>query len=75
MIEIKVRKVGNSLGVVLPAEATKTLGVAEGDTLYLIESQDGFRITPYDPAFARQMKTAEDVMKRYRNALRDLSKR
>jgi len=73
MHEIKIRKVGNSLGLILPSEATKMLGVSEGDVLYLTDSKDGFRLTPYDPKFKAQMKTAEGVMKRYRNTLRELS--
>jgi putative addiction module antidote len=69
-----VRKIGNSLGVILPAEARATLQVAEGDTLFLTQSPEGFRVTPYDPAFARQMKVATKGMKKYRNALRELAK-
>ncbi len=74
MIQMTVRKVGNSLGVILPAEATAALQVAEGDKLFLTESPEGFRITPYDPAFERQMKVAAKGMKKYRNALRELAK-
>jgi putative addiction module antidote len=69
-----VRKIGNSLGVILPAEATAALQVSEGDKLFLTQSPEGFRITPYDPAFERQMKVAAKGMKKYRNALRELAK-
>lgn len=75
MIRILVRKVGNSLGVILPAEATKSLGVSEGDSLYLTESPDGLRVTPFNPEFAAEMTAGLDIMKRYRNALRELSKK
>jgi putative addiction module antidote len=51
MVQLKVRKVGNSLGVTLPSPAAQALGVKEGDTLYLTESPEGFRVTPYDPEF------------------------
>lgn len=74
MVRMTVRKVGNSLGVILPAEATAGLQVAEGDKLFLTQSPEGFRITPYDPAFERQMKVASKGMKKYRNALRELAK-
>ena len=74
MVQMTVRKIGNSLGVILPAEATAALQVAEGDKLFLTQSPEGFRITPYDPAFERQMKVAAKGMKRYRNALRELAK-
>ena len=75
MIELTIRKVGNSLGVILPAEAIKALGVTEGDILHLTESPDGYRLTPYDPSFAKQMKLAEEGMKQHRQALRELFKK
>jgi putative addiction module antidote len=74
MIKLKVRKVGNSLGVTLPAEAVQALRVREGDPIYLTETPDGFRLTPYDPEFEEGMALAEEVMAHYRNALRELGK-
>ena len=75
MVQLKVRKVGNSLGVTLPAEAAQALRVKEGDRLFLTEGPGGtFRVTPYDPDFADAMKAAESFMARYRNALRELAK-
>jgi putative addiction module antidote len=74
LFQLKIRKVGNSLGVTLPAGAVKALHVREGDAVYLTETPDGYRLTPYDPEFAETMKVAEDFLGRYRNALRDLAK-
>lgn len=74
-IETKVRKIGNSLGIVLPKEATAALKVKEGDALYLTEAPQGsFRITPEQPGFANAMEVADRGMRRYRNALRELAK-
>ena len=74
-IETKVRKIGNSLGIVLPKEALNALKVSEGATLYLTEAPEGaLRITPGEPGFAEKMKIADDLMQRYRNALRELAK-
>ena len=75
MTQIKVRPVGNSLGVVLPKEALGRLNVKEGDVLYLTEAPDGaMRITAYDPTFDAQLRAARDGMAAYRNALRQLAK-
>lgn len=74
MIQLTVRKVGNSLGVTLPAQATQTLHVKEGDKLFLTEAPGGFRLTPYDPTFAETMEVAESFLSRYKNALRDLAR-
>jgi hypothetical protein len=52
-----------------------TLRVSEGDVVYLTETAGGgYRITPFDPEFERQMELAEEGMKKYRNALRELAK-
>jgi putative addiction module antidote len=75
MIELKLRKFGNSLGVVLPKEAITRLNIGDGERLYLTEAPEGgYRLTPFDPAFERKMATAETIMRRYRNTLRTLAK-
>jgi putative addiction module antidote len=75
MVELKIRKFGNSLGVVLPKEVINRLQTEEDGRLFLIEAGDGdYRLTPYDPTFEKKMKKAEEIMSRYRNTLRALSK-
>jgi putative addiction module antidote len=75
MVELKVRKFGNSLGVVLPKDVINRLQTGDGGKLFLIEAADGdYRLTPYDPAFEKQMEKVEEIMSRYRNTLRALSK-
>lgn len=74
-MELKAKKWGNGIGILLDKQARELLGgVEENDTLYLTRSPEGLRITPYDPAFARQMDTASKIMKRRRAALRELAK-
>lgn len=74
MVHLTVRKIGNSLGVILPIEALNGLKCKEGDTLTLTDSPEGFRLTAYAPDFASRMQAAEAIMGRYRNALRELAK-
>ena len=74
MLALKVTQVGNSKAVLLPKEVVSRLKVEKGDVVYLTEAPDGYRITPYDPGFAEQMKTARQIMKRRRNALHELAK-
>lgn len=74
-IETKVRKIGNSLGIVLPKEALQTLKVQEGDVLYLTEApQCSLRITPDRPGFEAKMEAADNLIRRYRNTFRELAK-
>jgi putative addiction module antidote len=74
MYQLKVRRIGNSLGVTLPKEALAKLDVGEGEVLFLTETPDGFRVTPYDEKFEKAMKAFEEGKKLYRNALRELAK-
>ena len=74
MVKLKVTTVGSSAGVVLPKEVLARLKLEKGDTLFLTEAPDGYRLTPYDPEFERQMDLARQVMRRRRNALRELAK-
>jgi putative addiction module antidote len=73
MIQLKLTKVGNSVGAILPKEALARMHVDAGDVVYLTDAPDGYRITPYDPTFARQMDAAERVMKKRRAVLRELA--
>ena len=74
MVALKLRKVGNSVGVILPQATLEALHVATGDTVYLTTSAEGVRLTPYDPDFANQMAIARKIMKKRRNALRELAR-
>lgn len=74
MIALKVRKLGNSMGILLPKEVLNQLNVDKGDTVYFTKSPDGFHITPYDFEFAKQMELAKEVMKEDRDVLRALAK-
>jgi putative addiction module antidote len=71
---LKVRKIGNSLGVVLPKDVLAKLNVSEGGELTVTETPDGVALSAYDDEIARQIEIGRDVMKRYRNALRELAK-
>jgi len=75
MMELKVRKIGNSLGVVLPKEAVNRLNASDGDRLFLIESPDGaYQLTPCDPEFEKKLAKTEEIIGRYRNTLHALAK-
>ncbi len=75
MIELKVRKIGNSLGVVLPKEVIERLRTSDGGPLFLIEGPHGtYQLTPYDPDFAKKMAKAEELLARYRNPPHALAK-
>ncbi|MES8296439.1 AbrB/MazE/SpoVT family DNA-binding domain-containing protein, partial [Cutibacterium acnes] len=70
----KLTRIGNSVGVILPKEVLARLKLDAGDSVFLTEAPDGYRLTPYDAEFEAQMRVAREVMKRRRAALRELAK-
>lgn len=76
MHAVKIRKIGNSLGVVIPKDVLARMKVAEGEIVYFTDAADGsVRLTPVDEEFAAQMEQAEKVMRADRHILRELAKR
>ena len=71
---IKLRKIGNSLGVILPKEEIGHLHVSEGDELTVMRTDNGIEISPYDQGFDMKIKAFEKSRRQYRNALRELAK-
>jgi len=74
MTKLKLTAIGNSAGVVLPKEVLARLKLDKGDSVYLTEAPDGYRLTPYDPEFEQQMESERKIMKRRRAVLRELAK-
>lgn len=75
VLELKLRKIGNSVGLVLPKEALAHLKAGEGDEILLTESPDGgLRLNATNVKVSHQMKAVQSIMDRYRNTLRELAK-
>jgi putative addiction module antidote len=74
MLALKLTAIGNSAGLVLPKEVLTKLKLEKGDIVYLTESPDGYRLTPYSPEFEEQMAAARQIMKKRRAVLRELAK-
>ena len=72
--QLKITKIGNSAGVVLPKELLARLRVGPGDLIYATESPDGVRLTAANPEFEAKMAIAETIMRDDRDILRVLAK-
>lgn len=70
---LKVRRIGNSLGVVLPKEVLAKLRVGEGDTLSVSETPEGVALTADSADTDDLMRLAEEIMQRRRKVLRALA--
>lgn len=71
---LKLIKIGNSTGVILPKEVLARLRVGQGDEISISDMPDGVALRRHDDGFEEQMKVAREVMARRRNALRELAK-
>jgi putative addiction module antidote len=74
-LKTKVRKIGNSYGIVLPREALHAMKVKEGDEIYLTDATgSSMRMTSETNEASDMLALAEKGMRKYRNALRELAK-
>jgi putative addiction module antidote len=72
---LQIRKIGNSVGVILPKELLARLNLKEGDKFYPVEQPDGsLRLSPFNPKHARAMEIARKVMHEYRDTFAALAK-
>jgi putative addiction module antidote len=74
MYALKLRKIGSSIGVILPKEMLERLNLREGDKLYADENRNGVQLSPYDPEFEAAMEAFSRTRRKYRNALHELAK-
>ena len=73
MTVLKIRQIGNSVGVILPKEVVSRLHLSAGDTVVATVTPDGVNLTPYDPDFDDAMAAFGRTRAKYRNALRELA--
>jgi putative addiction module antidote len=74
MATLKLTAVGTSTGVVIPKEMLNRMKVVRGDKLHVVETPDGYLLTPYDPAVAEQVEAGRAFMKEYRETFKVLAK-
>ena len=71
---MKLRKVGGSLGIIIPKDEIERMHLKEGDELFGLPDDDGLRLQARDPAFERKLKAFENTRRQFRNALHELAK-
>ncbi len=73
-MSLKVKKIGNSAGLVLPKELLAHIGAEIGGTLSVTKTPRGIELSAEQPDFDTQMAAAREVMARRKRALRELAK-
>lgn len=72
---LKLIKIGNSTGIILPKHVLAHLNLSQGDEVYVREGPDGqVNLDPYNADFAGKMELAEQIMREDRDILRVLAK-
>ncbi len=71
---LKITKIGNSAGIVLPKELLAHLGAQVGESLSVVTTPGGIELSAAEPDFDAQMAVAREVMARRKRALRELAK-
>jgi putative addiction module antidote len=74
MASVKLRSVGNSVGVVFPKELLARYNLSEGDSVQVVETADGFLLTPVSQDTEAQLQLGRELMKRYRETFAALAK-
>jgi putative addiction module antidote len=62
MTRVKIRKIGNSLGVILPKEILDALGAREGDVVSFARGASGLVMSVSDEGSERLLEAAERIV-------------
>ncbi|WP_288430484.1 AbrB/MazE/SpoVT family DNA-binding domain-containing protein [uncultured Agrobacterium sp.] len=73
-MNVTVRKIGNSEGIIIPKEVLDRLGLKAGDVLNLNEDGQKLELTPEPSDLQEQLAAARRGMEKYKVALRELAK-
>ena len=74
MATLKLTAVGTSTGVVIPKEMLQRMKVERGDTLFAVETPNGYLLTPYDPEVEEELEIGRRFMKKYRETFKALAR-
>ena len=72
--ETTIRRIGDAAGLTIPEDVLERLHLSEGDSVHLIETEEGLFLKPYDPDLAKAMDIYKEGAESYRNALEELAK-
>jgi len=73
MTALKLTVIGTTIGVVIPKDMLDRLKLGEGDSLYAVETVEGYLLTPTDPAVTEEIKFGERFMKQYCDTFKALA--
>jgi len=72
-MNITIRKIGNSEGIIIPKDVLDRMGVKAGDEITMTRRGSELILTAADGDFDRRLGHAEKFMDRYKVALKKLA--
>ncbi|EJT07234.1 AbrB/MazE/SpoVT family DNA-binding domain-containing protein [Rhizobium sp. CCGE 510] len=72
-MNVTIRKIGNSEGIIISKEVLDRLGLKTGDSLEMQVENGGITLKPTDEDLSRQLETARYFMDKYKVALKKLA--
>nr|CAD6419054.1 AbrB/MazE/SpoVT family DNA-binding domain-containing protein [Rhizobium sp. Q54] len=73
-MNVTIRKIGNSEGIIIPKEVLDRLGLKAGDAVEIREEGGSISLIPEQADLTEQLKAARIGMQKYKIALRELAK-
>lgn len=73
-MELKIRRIGNGYGIILPKVLLEELAVSEGSLLEAESHEGMLRMTPLDPEFSLQVEAYLRTEAQHRRSYRKLAK-
>jgi putative addiction module antidote len=73
-MDIKLRKIGNSLGVILPKKVIENLHLKNGDELKLTSDDKQLILEPINKEFAEWAEAYRSANATYKDVLNELAK-
>jgi len=73
-MNITIRKIGNSEGIIIPKEMLEQMGLKAGDSVDLRAQDNKIIISAADPTVQRQLEAARIFMEKYKVVLQELAK-
>jgi len=71
---LSIKKIGNSVGLILPKELLARLKLKEGDKFHIVEQTErGIKLSPYDPKHAEAMDIARRSFRKYADTYKALA--
>ncbi len=67
-----LRRTGNSLAVTIPRELAERYHLAQGEKAFIVATEHGILITPYDAVTDKAFGAYQRLAKRYQGAMREL---